>query len=199
MLAVHLGTGVHRQLLCEELWPDDDEAAASRKLQVAISSIRRVIEGPGDVIRRHGDVYLLDARTGTVCDVHDFATAVAAARSLLGRGATADAEPLLRRAMALYVGDLLPEEGAAEWVVAIRDQLRAAAAEAAHSLGQVLLDTGRPDEAVGVSRWGLAVDRYSDPLWRLLLGALAADGDLAGHALAATRYSDVLAELGIRR
>ena len=181
MLAVHLAVGVHRQVLCEELWPGDDEAGASRKLQVAVSSIRRVIEVPGcDAIRRRGDVYVLDADAHVVADVHEFTTAVGEARSLLARGATADAEPVLRRALDLYGGELLPEEGAAEWVIAMRQQLQAAATDAAHSLGGLLLDTGRPAEAVAVARWGLAVDRYDDPLWRLLLGALTADGDLAG-------------------
>ncbi len=104
MLAVHLGAGVHRQTLCDELWPDDDETGASRKLQVAISSIRRMLEttGSGEVVGRRGDVYLLDADRGVGCDVHEFSTAVSDARSLVGRGATTDAEPILRRALELY-------------------------------------------------------------------------------------------------
>jgi DNA-binding SARP family transcriptional activator len=201
MLAVHLGTGVHRQALCDELWPDDDETGASRKLQVAISSIRRVLEtnGSGEVVGRRGDVYLLDVDRGVACDVHEFSTAVGDARSLVGRGATADAEPILRRAIELYAGDLLPDDGAADWVVTLRHQLQASATDAAHSLGALLLHEGRPAEAVGVCRWGLATDRYSDPLWRLLLDSLQADGDLAGRALAMARYDELLAELGVRR
>lgn len=201
MLAVHLGVGVHRQTLCDELWPDDDEAGASRKLQVAISSIRRVLEttGSSEVVGRRGDVYLLDADRGVACDVHEFSTAVSDARSLVGRGATADAEPILRRALELYAGDLLPDDGAAEWVVSLRQQLQGAATDAAHSLGSLLLNGGRPAEAVAVCRWGLATDRYSDPLWRLLLDSLQADGDLAGRALAMARYNELLVELGVHR
>ena len=41
LLAVNFGRGVHRQVLGDELWPDDDEASAAKKLQVAISSIRQ--------------------------------------------------------------------------------------------------------------------------------------------------------------
>jgi DNA-binding SARP family transcriptional activator len=201
MLAVHLGVGVHRQTLCDELWPDDDEAGASRKLQVAISSIRRVLEttGSSEVVGRRGDVYLLDADRGVACDVQEFSTAVSDARTLVSRGGNADAEPVLRRALELYAGDLLPDDGAADWVVTLRQQLQAAATDAAHSLGTLLLHGGRPAEAVGVCRWGLATDRYCDPLWRLLLESLEADGDLAGRALAMARYDEMLAELGVRR
>ena len=115
------------------------------------------------------------------------------------RGATADAEPILRRAVELYAGDLLPDDGAADWAVSLRQQLQAGAADAARSLGVLLLDGARPAEAVGICRWGLTTDRYSDPLWRLLLDALQADGDLAGRALALARYDELLAELGVHR
>jgi two-component SAPR family response regulator len=157
------------------------------------------VEGSDDVIRRRGDLYLLDADGAVECDVHQFSAAVAEARSVLGRGAAADAVPILRRALDLYTGELLPEDGTAEWAVASRQRLQAAAADAAHALGSLLLEAGRPGEAVAVARWGLAVDRYSDPLWRLLLATLTADGDLAGHALALARYDDVLRELGVSR
>jgi DNA-binding SARP family transcriptional activator len=200
MLVVHLGVGVHRQVLCDELWPDDDEAAALPKLQVAISSIRHAVEGDGSepVIRRRGELYLLDPEGGVQSDAHQFSAAVGLARTLLARGANADAEPVLRRAVDLYAGDLLPEDITADWVIAPRRQLQSAAADAAHSLASLLLES-MPGEAVSVARWGLAVDRYSDPLWRVLLAALAADGDLAGRALAEAGYDDVLRDLGVER
>jgi DNA-binding SARP family transcriptional activator len=201
MLAAHLGGGVHRQVLCDELWPDDDEASALRKLHVAISSIRRAVEADGaaDLIRRDGDVYRIDADGAVECDVRAFSAAVGEARCLLGRGAAAEAEPVLQHALELYAGELLPEDGAAEWVVSLRQRLQTAATDAAHALGSILLNSARPSEAVGAARWGLAVDRYHDPLWRLLLAALDADGDTAEHALALTRYDDVLSELGVSR
>ena len=87
MLAVNLARGVHRQVLFDELWPDDDEAAASRKLQVAISSIRRALEPIGPhVLRRRDDVYALDADAGVSCDVDDFERAAAEARALGAAG-----------------------------------------------------------------------------------------------------------------
>ncbi|MET0145818.1 MAG: AAA family ATPase [Ilumatobacteraceae bacterium] len=201
MLAVHLGTGVHRHVLGEELWPADDEQGAARKLQVAISSIRRVLDQDGSppAVRRRGDVYLLDAEAGASADVHDFARAVADARALVARGMLDDAEAPLRRAVELYRGELLPEEGAADWVIRLRDQHQAAATDAAQLLGRLMLDAARPADAVEVCRWGLTIDRYCDPLWRLLVGGLDAQGDLAGRARADAQYDEVLAELGVHR
>jgi hypothetical protein len=73
------------------------------------------------------------------------------------------------------------------------------ATDVARALAELLLDQDRPAEAISVCRSGLDIDRYSDPLWRLLLDALRADGDLAGHAVALADYDAVLAELGVRR
>ena len=57
--------------------------------------------------------------------------------------------------------------------------------------------TATPLAAIEVCRAGLAIDRFADPLWRLLLRALDADDDPAGHARAGTEYDAVLAELGV--
>jgi DNA-binding SARP family transcriptional activator len=200
MLAVNLATGVHRQALFDELWPDDDEAAASRKLQVAISSIRRVLEPAGPhVLRRRDDVYALDPDAGVTCDVDDFERAAASARTVSSSGTPGDAEPIQRRALALYAGELLPEDGAAEWVVRARDVHRAAVVDTARALARHLLDTGRHAAAAEVCRSALLVDRYSDPLWRLLVASLEADGELAEKARTVAQYDEVLAELGITR
>jgi DNA-binding SARP family transcriptional activator len=200
MLAVNLAGGVHRQVLFDELWPDDDEAAASRKLQVAISSIRRVIEPTGPhVLRRRDDVYALDPDAGVSCDVDEFERAAAAARARTAVGAVEEAESMQRRVLALYAGDLLPEDGAADWVVRARDVHRATVIETARALARHLLDDGRHAAAAEVCRAALLVDRYSDPRWRLLVASLEADGELAEKARTLAQYDEVLAELGITR
>jgi DNA-binding SARP family transcriptional activator len=201
MLAVNFGRGVHRQVLCDGLWPDDDEEGAAKKLQVAISSIRRVVEAHGahDLVRRDADMYVLDKCPHVVCDVDRFTVAVAEARAWLASGDGANAEAALRTAVELYGGDLLSDDGAADWVVAERIQLQSAAVEMTRRLASLLLERGDLVSAIEVCRKGLECDRFSDPLWRLLLDALRADNDLAGHALAVSRYNAVLAELGVSR
>jgi DNA-binding SARP family transcriptional activator len=201
MLAVRLGHGVHRDVLGEELWPDDDEASAAKKLQVAISSIRRVLEEAGvhDLVRRDGDVYALRDDAVMTCDVHRFSSAVADARAAVASGDQDAAEATLRRALELYGGDLLADEGATDWVVGERLQLQAAAVDVAKGLGTLLLDRRDPVAAIEVGRRGLEIDHYADPLWRVLLQALQSNEDHAGYAVAASRYDAVLAELGVQR
>jgi len=97
----------------------------------------------------------------------------------------------------VYAGSLLPEDVTSEWIETKRRQLQAMSAEAARQLAELLLGQDDPRGAIEVCRTGIAVDRYADPLWRLLLRGLAADGDLAGQARARAQYDAVLTELGI--
>jgi DNA-binding SARP family transcriptional activator len=196
LLAVSVGEGLHRHVLCEELWPDDDEAAATRKLHVAVSSVRRVVEADGDeVVRRDGELYRLAVR----CDVGEFEQAVTTARSSAARGDGTAAETSWRRALELYAGSLLPEDAASEWVDTKRRQLQTMAVDAARQLAELLLERGDQRGAIDACWSGIAVDRYADPLWRLVLDALAADEDWAGHARASAEYDAVLADLGVTR
>jgi DNA-binding SARP family transcriptional activator len=196
MLAVDVGAGVHRETLCEQLWPADDQATAAKKLQVAISSIRRLLDGAGDLVRRRGEVYVLDVGP-EVSDVQRVSAAVVAGRTALARGDAEAAGESFRAALDVPRGELLPEEGAADWVIGRRQAVVSDVIEAATGLAEILLDRGDPGEAVKVCRNGLAADRYCDPLWRLLLQALDAAHDTAGHARARHQYDAVLTDLGI--
>jgi DNA-binding SARP family transcriptional activator len=198
MLAAHGRHGVHRQSICAELWPDDSDASATRKLHVAVSSVRRALEPLGLKILRRGDVYVLESPSGQT-DLDEVVMITRAARRAVATGDVIEANRSFERLRRVYKGPLLPEEGASDWVVDMRSRLAAEAVTTAAELGGLLLDAdtdgGAP--AAAVCRWGLDIDRYCDPLWRLLLGALEAAGDHAGRARAAAAYDDVLAELGV--
>jgi DNA-binding SARP family transcriptional activator len=198
LLAVGETGGVHRNVLCDELWPDDDEDSATRKLHVAISSVRRAVDDAGAaIVRRQGEMYLLDADVR--CDVRQFRDELAAARHAADGPRSPAATASLRRALALHRGALLPEDVASDWIERNRRELQAMAADAARRLAGALLADGDAVGAIEVCRAGLAVDRYADPVWRLLIEALHADGDLAGRALAEAQYDAVLAEIGVDR
>jgi DNA-binding SARP family transcriptional activator len=193
LLAMHRGGSIHREHLGLALWPDADEAAAQRRLQVAVSAARQVLAaGSGATIVRDGDSYRLVLPPGATHDVVEFEAAVAAART----AGDADAqEAAWRTAVSWYRGELLPEDGAAEWVVAERDRHRLAAAQAAECLAALQLARGDVVAAADTCEAGLKLDRYHDPLWRSLLAATSADS--ARHATVQERYGAVLVELGL--
>jgi DNA-binding SARP family transcriptional activator len=97
----------------------------------------------------------------------------------------------------LYRGELLPEEGAAEWVVRERDRVRLRAAEACTRLAELHLRAGAPGAAAAAARRGIEIDPYADGSWRLQVTAYERQGDSAAAARARREYAEVLDDLGI--
>ncbi len=204
LLALHQGRPVHRETLVESLWPEAGAAAGTRSMQVAVSALRRVLEpgsarGGSQLLVREADSYRLALPDPAASDVAEFDAARRAARQATGAGDVAAARTALERARAAYRGDLLPEDGPAEWVVKPRDQLRLQATELASAEAGLALDAGDPAGAAAACTWALALDPYQDGLWRLLVRAHEAAGDRAAACRAGQEYERILGELGLRR
>jgi DNA-binding SARP family transcriptional activator len=201
-LAVHAGQPVHRETLMEVLWPGADPATSTRNLHVLISSLRHVLEpgigrGQSSLIVREDEAYQLRLRDDARVDLIDFDREIADGRRAESRGRTPEAAAAFERALALYRGELLPEEGPSDWIVDEREARRAAATEAAHGVAAALLAEGRPLAAAAACERGLAIDRQHDDLWRLCAGAYERAGDPAAAARARAGYERMLRDLGI--
>lgn len=200
LLALHAGRPVHREVIQDALWRDADPETGARSLHVALSALRRELEpaagrGGGEILVREGDAYRLSIPAGSRVDVLTFDEALRRARAARGRDARTTIEGY-RAAVTAYAGDLLPEDGPAEWVVAQRDRARADYVEAALGLAGLIM-AEQPAEAAAVCVAALGIDAYHDPLWRLLIEARERAGDRAAAASARASYSRMLAELGL--
>jgi DNA-binding SARP family transcriptional activator len=195
LLALHEGRPVHREVLMEALWPGCDPVSGGRNLQVLVSSLRQALEpgrGRGDdtLIVRDGDAYRLALPERTEIDLTAFRRALAHGRASTDPRLAAIA---YTRALDLYVGELFPEEGPAEWVLEPREQLLEEAADAARGLAEALLALGDPLAAARACRRGLALDRRDAALWRLCVAAYEAAGEPLSAARARERQSRALA------
>lgn len=202
LLAMRAGRPVHRETMIEALWPDLPPAAATRNLHVTLSSLRTFLEpgsprGQSGLLARSGDAYRLALPEGGSCDVADFHAAVETARRARLDGDTTTVLAALRRAVLRYAGDLLPEDGPAEWVVHEREILRHQAADAAVDLATMALAAGRAQEAVAAAERCVEIDRYCDGGWRLLAQGYDELGNPAAAARARRDYLDMLASLNM--
>jgi DNA-binding SARP family transcriptional activator len=198
-LAIHAGSPVHREVIQEALWPDADAAAGARSLHVGLSALRKLFEEAGGpagsrVLVRDGDAYRLGVAAEDV-DLGRFELAIAAGRSARARGEASAAA--FGTAIDQYTGDLLPEEGPAEWVAARRDQVRARAIEAATSLAEESLLVEDLPAVVRACRFGLGLDRYQDGLWRMLIAARERGGETGAATRERREYAQVLQALGV--
>lgn len=202
VLALHAGRPVHREQLAEALWGDLDPRAALHNLHVSLSAVRRALE-PGVPTRssrlvvRDGETYTLVLRPGSTSDVAQLDRALREARRLRGAGDVTGAGAELARAVDLYTGDLLPEDGPADWVVGERERLRLTVADAAVELAELELAAGRLDRAVAAATRAIRLDECRDHAWRLLVTAFTAAGDAAAAHRATQGYRAMLDTLGV--
>jgi len=202
LLAIHAGNPVHREVLQTAFWPDADADTGARNLHVAVSSLRSWLEpgvgrGGSSLVLREGDAYRLAIQADAEVDLVQFSRALAAARVARLRGGVDAVITHFQQALDLYAGELLPEDGPAEWAIEPRERFRAGALEAAQGLAELLLKQGDPAAAANACATGLWVDRLHDPLWKLLIQAREQAGDPGAASRARRDYARVLEELGL--
>jgi DNA-binding SARP family transcriptional activator len=202
LLALHAGQPTHREVIAEAMWPQLDAGAALHNLHVCVSGLRAALEpgaarGANRLVVRDGERYLLALPPGSVSDLRTFDARTAAAESAYAAGAVDTAIADLEAALALYLGEVLPEDGPTEWVLPHREHYQARAAEAAAQLGRLHLEQGRPEDGAGAARRSIDIDPFRDGSWRLLIAAHDAAGNLAEAEEARRSYADVLASLGV--
>jgi len=201
-LALRSGQPVHREVLIESLWPYAAPAAAKRHLHVLISALRRLLEpgiarGDFQLIVRDDEAYRLNLPPDSWADVAEFDRSLREGRTQRATGCAERAIASFQRALDVYAGDLLPEEGPAEWLLDERELRRAQASGAARELAELLLERGESLSAAKVCERGVYIDRYADALWKLCVTAYEAAGDTAAAESTRRRYERVLGELGI--
>jgi DNA-binding SARP family transcriptional activator len=202
ILCLNAGRLVHRERLAGILWPDLDAAAALHALQVSVSCLRGALQpeglsAGGQLLVRQGTAYALVLGTGSTCDLADFDQSLHAASLAKAAGDTRGAAEELRRAVGLYSGEVLPEDGPAEWVSDVRERYRQLAAEAAATLASVELSLGNTAAAATAATRSVEVDPWRDESWRTLVETFRRLGNPAAAQRAQRRYDLVLNSLGV--
>jgi DNA-binding SARP family transcriptional activator/tetratricopeptide (TPR) repeat protein len=161
LLALAPGHALARDRVIDALWPDKDPASGANNLHRALYDLRQIIGG------RFVDVDegRVRIRPGTWVDVDAFEAA-------LDRADPAS----VRAAMALYRGDLSPEDPASPWLVARRQALRRRFARAAWPLARELAGAGDAAAALPLLHRTLEIEPANEAAWRLLLRLLAENG-----------------------
>jgi DNA-binding SARP family transcriptional activator len=173
----------------EDLWPGVEPASGRKRLRNVLNRLRDVA---GDLVVRDGATLSLGDET--IVDAAFFeeraleAFAEPAARTSLDRA---------RAALALYAGDVLPDERYEDWALEPRERLRA------HALG--LLDLlaagaerdGELDEALRLLERGIEIDRFDENRYLRSASLLLRQGR-RGRALTVLRASaGALQQLGL--
>jgi predicted ATPase/DNA-binding SARP family transcriptional activator len=140
LLALAPGHRLTRDQLVEYLWPDFPPETAITNLYSTLNAARQVL-APIAPLRLRGGVLTLDATGMLIVDVAAFtAAAVVAQRS----GEPGD----YTAAIALYSGELLPEDRYEDWAAMRREELRETYQRLLLALAARQRDAGEPSAAI---------------------------------------------------
>jgi ATP/maltotriose-dependent transcriptional regulator MalT/DNA-binding SARP family transcriptional activator len=191
-----------RSAVAAALWPDLDEKAAVNNLGVTLNLLRRVLEPwrhsgePPFLLRLDGQVLRLVTGEHLHLDVDAFDQHLTAAQQAESDGIPSLALEHDLAAVDLYRGDLFADLVEADWCTLDREHYRIHFVGAAIRAGQLLLGRGEPDRAEAVARRALAVDRWAEDAYAVLVGAAMARRDRAGAHRMYSHCVDALGELG---
>lgn len=180
-LAVASASGVTRDELYDQLWPDETGLGrSSARLSVVLSKLRRVL-GIG-VIADRSAIRLDTTLIRLDLDV---------LRRHVDAGRDADG-------VAAHTGDLLPEDAYEDWAIAAREKLTRTMVGAHRRLAARAAAEGSHSAVAQHADAILELDSFDEQAHELLVGALFAAGRLADAVRADKRYRSKMAELGVR-
>lgn len=173
LLALEPRHALHREHVCELLWPDRDTASAAGNLRQTLHVARRAIGGLGidaaAVLATEGDLITLGAAGGLLVDVLEFERAARAALQ-------APTSDVLRSAAALYGGELLPEDRYEPWTAARREAAREQHLLLIVELARELERSDDVSGAIAALQLAVAADPVHEPAQRALMRLYARSG-----------------------
>lgn len=197
LLALQPARQFHRDQVIDLLWPDLSSNAGGAQLYKAIHHVRQALLTCSppvpveELLFLRGELLGLAAPNGVVVDADTFEAAAATAL------ATRDLN-LIREALDLYRGDILPSDLYEDWAAPRRDALKDLAIDLLLELGQGLLATGQPSEAADALRQVIARDVAREEAHRALMLAYARQGNRSRALRQFDTCVDVMqAELGV--
>jgi predicted ATPase/DNA-binding SARP family transcriptional activator len=176
LLALAPGHRRHRDQVIEALWPERDTDSGLNNLHQALHIARRGLASAGSSgrgrLRVREEWVELCPDEDIRVDVEEFEAAATAA------DADGSIDPRPRQAaLALYPGDLLPEDRYEDWVLIRRDELRARRRRLATGLAALRETAGDPQAAIDLLRPLVADDPADEVAQRALIRARALSGD----------------------
>jgi ATP/maltotriose-dependent transcriptional regulator MalT/DNA-binding SARP family transcriptional activator len=173
ILLARRGRPVTRDYLMETLWPGEPPEPLANRLNVAISTLRSVLNA--ELVVTEDDAVRIRLDRVDV-DVDLFLADAKAGMALLRTGRLAEALSLLARAEGRYGGDFLEEDLYQDWAVPLREQARAAYLEVAAVLAEHASKAGDTDSATRYLLRMLEHDPYDERAHLRLVSTFVAGG-----------------------
>jgi ATP/maltotriose-dependent transcriptional regulator MalT/DNA-binding SARP family transcriptional activator len=186
------GGRLHAEELLEILWPEADLEAGRNRLRNLLSRLR---VAAGDVLVRDQEVVMLAPGFGL--DAALFESQARSALAAAAGGDTTSGVGLARSALALYRGDLLPDDRYEAWAAGPRERLKTRFVELLDLLADDAERRDEVDEAVRFLRRATEAEPYDESRYVHVAELLVSQGRTGSARVVLGRARAALDELGL--
>ena len=175
---------IPKDVLLELLWPGEDPQKTNRRFHVTMTSLRKVLEpdlkrGEASAyLLRQSDTYRLDCGPGGRIDFIDFLQEYQHAQQA-AYPQDDDALACLLSTVALYGGPLFQEEPYVDWFIEDREWVQAQYLDLLCTILRAYEDRENWEACIPWANSYLAIDRYAEPIFRVLMRCHFHLGDMA--------------------
>ncbi len=201
ILVARRGRSTTRDFLMEALWPEENPDAVTRRLSVALATVRAVLDpekrhppdhfvvGDKDAIRLH--------LANLPIDVEQFLAAAAEGLALYRDGRATEARARLLAAEGAYDGDFLEEDLYEDWAIPLREEARTMYVSVARALAELAEESGDIDNAVRYHFRILERDSWDEGAHLALVRALERAGRHGEARRSYRAYVSRMQEIGV--
>lgn len=201
LLYLALNRSATRERVAEELWPDLERTKADKNLRTTLSYLHGVLEparGPRDApFCVRNDTGMLTLHPSTDVDLWRMDTLIDRALALEQEGTPSLALEVLLEAVALWRGELAAGEADHQWADLERTRVRSRFVRAATRCSELLVATGRPDEAISICHRAITADRWFEPAYAALARAYLDLGDVTSARSTIAAAEKAMEALGL--
>jgi DNA-binding SARP family transcriptional activator len=188
-----LGGRVHADELVEILWPGVDSETGRNRFRNLLSRLRIAA---GEVLARDQEIVTLVADAD--CDAFVFEAQAEAALGAQAAGDTPKAAGIARSALALYRGELLPEDRMEWWATGPRERLKNRFVELLDLLASDAEQRDEVDEAVRLLRRAIEAEPHDEARYVNLAQLLVSQGRTGSARGVLSKARDALDQIGVR-
>jgi DNA-binding SARP family transcriptional activator len=152
ILVARRGRSTTRDFLMESLWPEENPDVVTRRLSVALATVRAVLDPekrhpPDHFVIGDKDAVRLDLANLPV-DVEQYLVAATEGIGLYRNGRAHAAKATLLAAERAYAGDFLEEDLYEDWATPLREEARTMYISVSRALAELAEESGDIDDAV---------------------------------------------------
>jgi DNA-binding SARP family transcriptional activator len=201
LLVARRGRATTREFLMETLWPGEDPELVTRRLSVALATVRAVLDPnkhhpPDHFVVADKDAIRVDVAHLPI-DVERFLSAATDGLALVGTSHDEAAKAKLIEAADAYAGEFLEEDSYEDWAIPLREEARATSVAVLRALATLAEQSGDVDQAIRYHLRVLEADPWEE---RSHLGVVTMMEKAGRHGEARRlfqTYTSRMEELGV--